>query len=96
MTVRSGACLKSDSVPRAECSPHPDMPAWYPLHLDPAWQLSLKYSNSATELLSDLVAQLVRAWQVICQVLGLSSSPESPSLSFPLFGSLLLTDFDLG
>ena len=25
--------------------------AWYPLRLDP-WQLSLKYSNSATELLS--------------------------------------------
>ena len=29
-----------------------NMPAWYPLPLDP-WQLSLKFSNSATELLSD-------------------------------------------
>ena len=49
------------------------MPAWYPLRLDP-WQLSLKYLNLATELPSDLVyvAQLVRAWQAICQVVGLS------------------------
>ena len=57
------------------------MPAWYPLRLD-AWQLSLKYLNSATELPSDSVhvAQLVRAWQAICQVMGLSPS-LSPSLS---------------
>ena len=52
-----------------------NMPAWYPLRLDP-WQLSLKYSNSATELLGDSVAQLVRAWQAICQVVG-----SSPALS---------------
>ena len=39
-------------------------------------KLSLKYWNSATELLSDSVAQLVRAWQAICQVAG-----SSPSLS---------------
>ena len=37
-----------------------NMPAWYLLWLDP-WQLSLMYSNSATELPKDLVAQLVRA-----------------------------------
>ena len=43
--------------------------------LDP-WQLSLKHLNSVTELLGDLVAQLVRAWQTICQVVG-----SSPSLS---------------
>ena len=55
-------------------------------------KLSLKYSNSATELPSDSVAQLVRAWQAICQVMG-----SSPSLShchfFPLFifSSLFLT-----
>ena len=66
--------------------------------LDP-WQPSLKYSNSATELLSDSVAQLVKAWQAICQVVGSSPSPESLSLSFPLFLSLIsffLTDFYLG
>ena len=50
-----------------------DMPAWYLLWLDP-WQLSLKYLNLATELPSDSVAQLVRAWQAICQVMGLSPS----------------------
>ena len=37
----------------ALAAPSPSsMPAWYPLRLDP-WQLSLKYSNSATELPSD-------------------------------------------
>ena len=46
------------------------------------------YSNSTTELLGDLVAQLVRAWQAICQVVGLSLSPESLSF-FPLFLSRL-------
>ena len=51
------------------------MPAWYPPRLDP-WQLNLKYSNSATELPGDSVAQLVRAWQANCQVMG-----SSPSLS---------------
>ena len=55
------------------------MPAWYLLRLDP-WQLSVKYSNSATELPSDSVAQLVRAWQAICQV-----AVSSPSLSHCLF-----------
>ena len=55
------------------------MPAWYPLQLDP-WQLSLKYLNSATEFPSDLVAQLVRAWQAICQVAG-----SSASLSYCIF-----------
>ena len=59
-----------------------DMPAWYPLWLDP-WQLSLKYSNSATELLSDSVAQLVRAWQVICQVVGLCPSLSHCHFLFP-------------
>ena len=34
------------------------MPACYLLRLDP-WQLSLKYSNSATELPGDSVAQFV-------------------------------------
>ena len=33
------------------------MPAWYPPRLDP-WQLTLKYSNSATELPGDLVTRL--------------------------------------
>ena len=56
-----------------------NMPAWYPLQLDP-WQLSLKYSNSATELPSDSIAQLVRAWQAICHVAG-----SSPSLSHIFF-----------
>ena len=52
-----------------------NMPAWYLLWLDP-WQLSLKYLNLATELPSDSVhvAQLVRTWQAICQVVGLSPS----------------------
>ena len=31
-----------------------------------------KYSNSATQLLGNSVAQLVRAWQAICQVVGSS------------------------
>ena len=55
------------------------MPAWYSLQLD-HWQLSLKYMNSDTELPSDSVAQLVRACQAICQVMG-----SSPSLSHCLF-----------
>ena len=75
-----------------------NMSAWYPLWLEP-WQLTLKYLNSATELPSDSVAQLVRAWQAICQVMG--SSPylsHSHFLfhSFFLFISFILTDFDLG
>ena len=60
------------------------MPAWYPLQLDP-WQLSLKYSNSATELPSDSVAQLVRAWQAICQVAGSSPSLSHCQFLFPLY-----------
>ena len=36
--------------------------------------VSLKCSNSATEFLSDSVAQLVRAWQTICQFVSLSLS----------------------
>ena len=49
----------------------------------PCSSCSLKYSNSATELPSDSVAQLVRAWQAIWQVTG-----TSPSLSHSLFSSL--------
>ena len=60
----------------ALATPSPsDMPAWYPPWLDHG-QLSLKYLNSVTELLGDSVAQLVRGWQAICQVVG-----SSPSLS---------------
>ena len=78
LTVRSGTCLKiwACVLCFALTTPSPsDMPAWYPLRLDP-WQLSLKYSNSATELPGDSVVLLVRAWQAICQVVG-----SSPSLS---------------
>ena len=60
------------------------MPAWYLLQLDP-WQLSLKYLNSATELPGDSVAQLVRAWQAICQVVGSSPSLSHRQFLFPLF-----------
>ena len=38
----------------------------------PASSCRLKYSNSATELLGDSVAQFVRAWQAICQVVSSS------------------------
>ena len=55
------------SVPNTQL----DMPAWYLHQVDP-WQLSLKYSNSATELPNDSVAQMARVWQAICQVVGLS------------------------
>ena len=55
-------------------------PAWYPLRLDP-WPLSAL--STASELSNDSVAQLVRAWQAICQVVGLSPLPESLSF-FPL------------
>ena len=63
-------------------SSHPsmNMPVWYPL-----W-LSLKHSNSATELPSDSVAQLVRAWQAICQV-----TSSSHSLSHCLFSPYFLS-----
>ena len=64
-----------------------DMPAWYLLQLDP-WQLSLKYSNSATELSSDSVPQLVRAWQAICQFAGSSPSLSHCQFLFPLYFSL--------
>jgi len=36
-----------------------DMPAWYLLRLDP-WQLSLKYSNSATEAQMPILKYLLR------------------------------------
>ena len=75
-----------------------NMSAWYPLRLEP-WQLTLKYLNSATELPSDSVAQLVRAWQAICQDMGSSSSLSHCHFlfrSFFLFISFILTDFDLG
>ena len=75
------------------------MPAWYPLWLDP-WQLSLKYSNSATELPGASVAELVRAWQAICQVMGSNPSRSHCQFLFPffisLFVSFFITDFDLG
>ena len=98
ITVRSGAYLKSEPVPLHFALPTPspsDMPAWYPLWLDP-WQLSLKYLNSATELLSDSVAQLVRAWQAICQVVGSSPSLSHCHFLFFLFITFILTDFDSG
>ena len=47
-----------------------------------------KYLNSATELPSDSVAQLVGAWQAICQVTG-----SRPFLSHCLFFSLFLVFF---
>ena len=63
--------VKSSSRGGGACPcPGANMPAWDPLQLDPY----LKYSNSATELPGDSVAQLVRAWQAICQVAGLSPS----------------------
>ena len=48
----------------------------------------IKTEPQATEWPNDLVAQLVRAWQAICQVMGSSLSPKSLS---PL--SLFLTFF---
>ena len=71
-----------------------DIPDLYLLQLDPL-EFSLKYSNSATELLSDSVAQVVRAWQAICQVVGLSPSLSHCHFYFPfffLFIFFLLTD----
>ena len=61
-----------------------NMPAWYSLQLDP-WSSAL---STATELSNDSVAQLIRAWQAICQVVGLSPLPESLSF-FPLFLSFI-------
>ena len=75
-----------------------DIPDLYPLQLDPL-EFSLKYSNSATELLSDSVAQVVGAWQAICQVVGSSPSLSHCHFYFPfffLFIFFLLTDCDLG
>ena len=40
-----------------------------------------EWQKVATELPSDLVAQLVRAWQAICQVAGLSPSQSHCLLS---------------
>ena len=72
----------------ALATPSPlDMPAWYPLWLDP-WQLSLRHSNSATKLPGDSVAQLVRAWQAICQVASSSPSLNHCQFLFPLYFSL--------
>ena len=51
-------------------------------------ELKLKPLLVATELPSDSVAQLARAWQAIYQVVGSSPSPESLSFS-PLFLSHL-------
>ena len=55
-----------------------------------AWQqccklVPLKYLNSATELPGDSVAQLIRAWQAICEIVG-----SSPSLSHCYFQNLVL------
>ena len=54
-----------------------------------------KYPSSATELPSDSVAYLVRAWQAICQLTG-SSPSLSRCLFFPLsfLSSFSLNDFD--
>ena len=58
------------------------MQAWYPLWLDP-WSSAL---STATELPNDSVAQLVRAWQAICQVAGwVIFSPFSLFLTFLTF-----------
>ena len=76
-----GTCPSLCLMLRARHTLPSNMPAWYLLQLDP-WQLSLKYSNSATELLGDSVAQLVRAWQpIILPGRGFESRPESLSFS---------------
>ena len=54
----------------------------------------LKYSNSATELPSDSVAQLARAWQANCQVVGLSLS-LSHRYFFPSFFLVLISHLSL-
>ena len=46
----------------------------------PGSSCRLKYSNSATELLGDSVAQFVRPWQAISQVVS-----SSPALSLSFF-----------
>ena len=97
LTVRSGASLKSEPVSCASRLPH--LP-------HQTCQLGVCFSwIPSTSVLSirtqpgDSVAQLVRAWQAICQVVGSSPSLSHchffpPSL-FP-FISFLLTNFDLG
>ena len=83
---RSGACLKTELAP-ALCG-HYTFPIEHASLISASagsWQFNLKYLNSATELLGDSVAQLVRAWQAIYQVTG-----SSPSLSHCLFSP----DFD--
>ena len=67
----------------------------------PSWQLSLKYSNSATELPSDLVAQLKHISGHLPGCGRFESIPESLSFShlflFHLyFSPFFLSDFDLG
>ena len=64
-------------------------------YLDRSPQLSLKHSNSVTELLDDLVVQLFRVWQAIYQVMGLSYCHFLFPLFF-LFIAFFLTDFHLG
>ena len=67
-------------VPFVSHSPHP-LHRTCQLGIHFGWipgSSAFKYSNSATELLGDLVAQLIRAWQAICQVVG--SSPALSSL----------------
>ena len=83
-------CFNNPAPHLCTCHTLPlNIPVWYPLWLDP-WQLSLKYSNSTTELPNDSVAQLARAWQAICQVMG-----SSPSLSHShFFPSFFLSDID--
>ena len=66
-----------------------DIPAWYLLRLD-SWQLSLKCSNSATELQGDSVN---RAWQAICQVMGLSPSLSHCHILFHSFSLLFISHF---
>ena len=52
----------------------------------------VKYSNSATELPSDSVAQLARAWQAICQVAGSNSSLSHCHFSFSMTLTRLRSD----
>ena len=84
-----GTCPSLCLALRARNPSPSNMPAWYPLRLDP-WQLKLRYSNSATELLGESVAQLVRAWQAICLVVG--SSPALSHFHFFL-GNESISDF---
>ena len=60
-------CLQTEPATRTACS-YPPRRTWQLgilFSLIPG-RSPLKYLNSATELLNDLVAQLARAWQAIC------------------------------